>query len=169
MGRKLAVVSLVMALCFTNVACIGRMAVTREVSRFNLSVAEGRAGREITFFLLHVVPVYPLAYLLDIFIINSIEFWGGENPVSGETRLARVGESKTMDGPGGERVVSSVRDDGSLDVEMYAADGSAHFVNLVRRDDTLVARDGAGNVVGELDADGAMRLGRHAELASAVR
>jgi hypothetical protein len=31
---------------------------------------------------LTIIPVYGIAYLGDIIIFNSIEFWGGENPIS---------------------------------------------------------------------------------------
>ncbi len=30
---------------------------------------------------LNIVPVYSLAYLVDLFVFNAIEFWSGDNPL----------------------------------------------------------------------------------------
>lgn len=68
--------------------CIGRMALTGKVTDFNLSVTENNWGREGVFLGLHIIPVYPFAAFGDLLIVNSIEFWTGENPLSGEAALA---------------------------------------------------------------------------------
>jgi hypothetical protein len=67
--------------------CLGSFQATQEVRGFNLRAFEGKWPREITFLALYIVPVYPFAALGDLFVFNSIEFWVGENPISGEPGL----------------------------------------------------------------------------------
>ena len=46
--------------------------------------------REAVFVGLYVIPVYPFCAFVDLFVINSIEFWSGENPISGEPALTEA-------------------------------------------------------------------------------
>jgi hypothetical protein len=43
---------------------------------------------------LWVVPVYPLCTLADLLVLNSLEFWAGENPMSGERALVDIPKSE---------------------------------------------------------------------------
>ena len=78
---KLAVVA---GLGLTSLTgCMGQMATTGLVSKFNLEVVDNRYGREGMFLLLS--PVYGIASVADLFIFNAIEFWTGKNPISGKS------------------------------------------------------------------------------------
>jgi hypothetical protein len=90
-----------LVLMAAGTGCIGRMAVSGKVGEFNLTVVENRFARELVFLGLYIVMVYPIAGLSDLLIVNSIEFWSGENPVTGEARLARAGDSRTMEAADG--------------------------------------------------------------------
>ena len=59
---------------------------------------------EIVFLAFHIVPVYEVAYLADVIVLNSIEFWSGSNP------LADVGSVKTVKGESGEYLVQTNED-----------------------------------------------------------
>ena len=59
---------------------------------------------EIVFLAVHIVPVYEVAYLADVIVLNSIEFWSGSNP------LADVGSVKTVKGESGEYLVQTNED-----------------------------------------------------------
>ena len=85
---------LIAALGLSNTACIGRMAVSAKVMKFNLEVTESKWGREMVFLVLYIIPVYEFAGLVDLIVVNSIEFWTGTNPVNGQPGLARVGDQK---------------------------------------------------------------------------
>ncbi|OLQ92106.1 hypothetical protein BIY22_16485 [Vibrio panuliri] len=78
---KIAVVAALGASTLTG--CMGQMATTGLVSKFNLEIVDNRYGREGMFLLLS--PVYGLAGAVDLFIFNSIEFWTGTNPISGKS------------------------------------------------------------------------------------
>lgn len=139
---------------FGTSGCLGRMAVSGVVRKFNLDVVESKWAREAVFLLLYVVPVYPIAGMIDLVIVNSLEFHTGTNPVNGEPRLARVGESHVEIAENGTRSVSTLREDGSIDFAITTPDGMEHFLNLEDRGEALVARDVAGRPLGYLTRDG---------------
>ena len=150
--RAVFVSLLIAGLALSNTACIGRMATSGIVGKFNLSVTEDKWGRELTFLALYIIPVYPIAGAIDLIIVNSIEFWTGTNPISGEPRLARVGETKYVVAADGSEAFSTLREDGSIDLEIRAVDGSTHFVNVTRVDGHVVARDSEGREVAMVDS-----------------
>lgn len=84
MKSKALKIAIVTALGVSSLTgCMGQMAATGLVSKFNLEVVDNRYGRAGMFILLS--PVYGIAGAADLFVINSIEFWTGKNPVSGKS------------------------------------------------------------------------------------
>ncbi|NVD09012.1 DUF3332 domain-containing protein [Vibrio sp. JPW-9-11-11] len=67
----------------TLTGCMGQMATTGLVSKFNLEVVDNRNARAGMFILLS--PVYGIAGAADLFIFNTVEFWTGTNPISGKS------------------------------------------------------------------------------------
>jgi hypothetical protein len=55
---------------------------------------------ELVFIALHIVPVYEIAYLADLVVLNTIEFWSGSNPMASN-------EVKEIKGENGEYLVKS--------------------------------------------------------------
>ena len=133
--------------------CIGHNALTGKVREFNLRVAKGKWPREAVFLLLTIIPVYGFAGLADIFVINGIEFLTGKNPISGQPRLARVGDTYQEVAPDGSVSQSTLREDGSIDFEITGPDGVTHLLNLGERGDRLVARDGSGRELASVPRD----------------
>jgi hypothetical protein len=117
------------------------MAVSGEVMKFNLKVTENRFAREIVFLCLYIVMVYPIAGFIDLLIVNSIEFWSGENPVSGQPRLAQAGDTRTMEAADGSVGTTTLLADGTIDVVVTTPEGETHRLNLAREDGGVVARD----------------------------
>lgn len=77
-------VAIVAGLGLTSLTgCMGQMATTGLVSKFNLEVVDNRYAREGMFLLLS--PAYGIAGTVDLFVINAIEFWTGTNPLSGKS------------------------------------------------------------------------------------
>ena len=138
----------------SNTGCIGGMAVSGKVLEFNLRVASGKWPRAIIFVLLYVCFVYPIAGLIDLIIVNSIEFHTGTNPVSGEARIARAGDTYREVAPDGTAAVSTLREDGSIDFWITTPDGSTTFLNLQDAGERLVARDAEGATLGSVTQDG---------------
>ncbi|MEZ8194331.1 DUF3332 domain-containing protein [Vibrio cortegadensis] len=81
--QKMKLVSVMLLSASTLTGCMGQMATTGLVSKFNLQLVDNRYAREGVFLLLS--PVYGIASVADMFIFNSIEFWTGKNPISGKS------------------------------------------------------------------------------------
>lgn len=139
--------SLVLAL---TTGCIGQMALSAKVKRWNLEVVEGRWAREAVFLALYFIPVYPFAATGDLLVVNSIEFHTGTNPLSGKPRIARVGETHRIETEDGWVAESALRGDGSIDLRITDDAGTSHFINLARRGDRAIARDTEGRTLASL-------------------
>ncbi|ENI4127764.1 DUF3332 domain-containing protein [Vibrio fluvialis] len=84
MKRKSLVIAMAVGLGVSSLTgCMGQMATTGLVTKFNLEVVDNRYGREGLFLLLS--PVYGIASIVDLFIVNAVEFWTGTNPISGKS------------------------------------------------------------------------------------
>ena len=129
----------------SNTACIGRMAVSGAVRKFNLEAVDGQWPHEFLFLALYIIPVYPLAGAVDLIIVNSIEFWTGTNPVDGGARIAKAGDTRHVVAEDGSEAISTLRADGSIDIEVRAADGSVHFMNFVRIGKRPASDDASAN------------------------
>lgn len=62
-------------------SCIGSFALTNKLLSWNKQVSN-KFVNELVFFAFWVIPVYEVAALADVVVINSIEFWSGSNPVA---------------------------------------------------------------------------------------
>lgn len=88
-------------------SCIGSFALFNNLKDWNQGI-NNKFVNELVFIALHIVPVYGIAYLADVVVINSIEFWTGNNPV------ASVGEVKTVKGENGEYLVETIENGYSI-------------------------------------------------------
>ena len=75
-------VGVVLALCASMglSSCIGSFALTNKVISWNNQVGS-KFVNELVFFAFWILPVYEVTALADVLIINSIEFWSGNNPL----------------------------------------------------------------------------------------
>ena len=68
---------------FVNIAVsFGSFALTSKLHNWNGSVSDSKFVNELVFLGLCILPAYELCCLGDALIFNSIEFWGGNNPVA---------------------------------------------------------------------------------------
>jgi hypothetical protein len=68
-------------------ACFGSFNVTRNVWSFNKKVSPNKWAQELVFLAFNIIPVYGIAGLIDAVVVNSVEFWTGENPVKVSSRI----------------------------------------------------------------------------------
>ena len=61
-------------------SCIGSFGLFNKLLAWNKTI-DNKFVNALIFFALWVVPVYEVAMLADILVLNSIEFWSGDNPV----------------------------------------------------------------------------------------
>jgi hypothetical protein len=75
-------------------SCVGQFALTNRLLKWNRSI-DSKFVNELVFIAFCIVPVYEVTVMADALVINSIEFWSGDNP------LAAVGTVKNVQGTDG--------------------------------------------------------------------
>lgn len=86
----------VLGLSMLTTSCIGSFSLTNKLLDWNRGVSN-KFVNELVFFAFWVLPVYEVSALADVIVLNSIEFWSGNNPVA-------VGRS-VIDGKDGRYLV----------------------------------------------------------------
>lgn len=81
------------SLFFTS--CIGSFGLTNKVLTWNQQVGS-KFVNGLVFFSFWILPVYELSALADLLVINSIEFWSGNNPVAEGTRVIKGQDSNYL-------------------------------------------------------------------------
>jgi len=161
--RTTAAILLASMICFSQLGCIGQMALAGKVMEFNLKIVENKWARELVFLVLYIVPVYPMAGAIDLIVINSIEFHTGTNPITDKPRIALRDGADDVVAADGSRAAASQRADGSVDIRVIDAAGDEHRVRLVPVPGGVETRDAEGNVVGRVDSDGTLHYPRSGE------
>jgi hypothetical protein len=75
-------------------SCIGSFKLTNKVLDLNRTV-DNKFVKELIFVVLHIIPVYEVAFFFDAVVINAVEFWTDENPISG-TRTKQIKENNDL-------------------------------------------------------------------------
>ncbi len=86
-------------------SCIGSFRLTNNIKDWNESVSN-KWVNEVIFIALHIVPVYEIAMFVDGVVLNSIEFWTGDNLVE------NAGETKVVKNSNGENVEITAHESG---------------------------------------------------------
>lgn len=91
MKKRYFTVALLMAVAgsFLFTSCIGRFALTNKVLTWNNQIGS-KFVNELVFLAFWILPVYEVTALADLLVINSIEFWSGNNPVTAYTKVVHT-------------------------------------------------------------------------------
>ena len=94
-------------------SCIGKFALTNKVLSWNNQVGS-KFVNELVFFAFWILPVYEVTSIADLLVLNSIEFWSGNNPVEASTKvvdtdhgryyIACDGKGYTVTSPNGDEM-----------------------------------------------------------------
>ncbi|KAA6344911.1 hypothetical protein EZS27_007507 [termite gut metagenome] len=98
-------------------SCIGSFALTGKVFDWNKDVGDNKFVNELVFLVLCIVPVYELSICIDSVVLNSIEFWTGDNPAA-----AKAGETKTVKGKNGNYLVKNLENGYEITKDGQTAD-----------------------------------------------
>ena len=83
-------ITLAATLCFSS--CIGSFKLTNKVLSWNEGIGN-KFVNELVFIAFHIIPVYELTVAADAIILNSIEFWSGENIIAKSSTKEVKGEN----------------------------------------------------------------------------
>jgi len=113
-----------------SLACMGHNGLTGKLRNFNLELTQNRWGREITYFVLFPVYTY-ITGPLDNLIFNSIEFWSGTNPLSGQSPPVVDMDASMLEG-------LNVEDVSFAQLRYRGSSAALHVVYRDGRDQTLI-------------------------------
>ena len=83
---KIAVAAILLAgASMTFSSCVGSFALTNKLLSWNRQIGS-KFVNELVFFAFWILPVYEVSALADVLVINSIEFWSGNNPVEASVK-----------------------------------------------------------------------------------
>jgi len=140
-------------------SCIGSFALTNKLLTWNQQVGN-KFVNELVFFAFWILPVYEVTALADILVINSIEFWSGDNPMASGKKVIDGQDGRYLvecDGKGytitSENDGSVVRLDFDADQQTWSVElpdgNSLPFLTFV--DDTHVAVPGLDGELMEVE------------------
>lgn len=97
MKKTYLTVALICTLCvsLTLPSCIGSFSLTNKLLSWNKQIGD-KFVNELVFFAFWIFPVYPVSALADGIVLNSIEFWSGENPVASGKKIIEGNDGKYL-------------------------------------------------------------------------
>jgi hypothetical protein len=79
---KILTLSSLLSISVLFSGCYGSFRLLTSVHEWNGSVSDNQFVQELVFLGLVILPVYSLSSLIDVLILNTVEFWTGSNPLS---------------------------------------------------------------------------------------
>lgn len=93
---KISVAALLLAgASMTFSSCIGSFKLTGEVIDWNKNIGS-KFVNELVFVAFWILPVYEVTALADLLVLNSIEFWSGENPLSASVKVVETEQGRYL-------------------------------------------------------------------------
>ncbi|MCZ6598941.1 MAG: DUF3332 family protein [Planctomycetota bacterium] len=77
MIRRTGLLAAVLSLCLFTSGCLGPDRLFNDLHEWNGEVSEQDWVNEVVFVV--CLPVYGIAYMVDIVVMNTIDYWGGDN------------------------------------------------------------------------------------------
>lgn len=154
-------------------SCIGSFSMFNKVTSWNKSLTDNKFVNELVFIALNIIPVYEFAIGIDYLILNTIEFWTGDNPMAaaietenGTVTVARHGKGYTISNEKGEEL--NLLFDTETSTWNMVANGESHkLVQIVDSETAVVYLNGEPQRV-ELNETGIASLRQSVEEAGLV-
>jgi len=143
---KKGIVSLLCAGMIVLSGCYGSNACLKKLHDWNGTLGD-KWINSIVHFVMIVIPVYWICYgLVDILVLNTIEFWTGSNPLaSGDSYFEKDAQ--------GNSIAAVKNADGTLSVEVTSAKGEKANLTLQRDENVVRALDAEGNLVAQYEIE----------------
>ncbi|MDE7411765.1 MAG: DUF3332 domain-containing protein [Paramuribaculum sp.] len=115
MKKKLIPVALILTIAGSMLmsSCIGSFKLTNNLLAWNKTVGN-KFLNELVFVAFWVLPVYEVTALADVLVLNSIEFWSGNNPVAQGKSLIKGNDATYLVDCDGKGYTITSQTDGSV-------------------------------------------------------
>lgn len=127
-------------------SCIGSFALSNKVLAWNQTI-DNKFVNELVFIALNIVPVYPISMFIDGVVLNSIEFWTGDNPV-------QAGIVKQVQGENGIYTVETLEN--GYDIKNEQGESAQFVYDKDSKTWSLVENGTSTDVVTMVDSDNAI-------------
>lgn len=108
--NKLTLIAVLLSGSLLFSSCNGSLALFNRLHAWNQTLGN-KFVNELVFLALNITFIYPVTYILDAVLFNSIEFWSGSNPI------ANVGDVKKVKGENGNYLVKTLENGYSITKE----------------------------------------------------
>lgn len=97
MKKQFKLSALLLSATIILTSCIGSFRLTNNIKDWNEGIGN-KWVNELVFIAMHIVPVYEIAMFVDGVVLNSIEFWTGNNLVMepGETKVVKNSQGQDV-------------------------------------------------------------------------
>lgn len=139
MNKNIVKRAIAIVLCASMLSlpsCIGSFSLTNRLLGWNKTVGN-KFLNELVFFAFWVLPVYEITGLADVLVLNSIEFWSGNNPMAKGEKVVDGNDGKYLvrcDGKGYDIVSmndgSSVRLDFDADTQAWSYNTGSEKIEI---------------------------------------
>lgn len=159
-----AAVAIALASSLTLTSCIGNFTLTNRVLSWNQQVGN-KFVNELIFFAFWVLPVYEVTSLVDVLVMNSIEFWSGNNPMSASVKAIDSDHGQYLIACDGTGYDITCPDGSTFRLNFYEEEQTwtlqSHgeeypLMTFIDADHVKMAAPGGGMVPVELSASGVM-------------
>lgn len=105
--------------------CYGPFRLTSKLHNWNGQVSQKKFVNELLFLAMCIIPAYEICILGDGLIFNSIEWWGGKNPITmkdgqkEETKIVHDGQSYKMTKTRNQVTIALENSDLSVDFKYF--------------------------------------------------
>lgn len=80
--KKLLLGAALAGVMLTSTGCLGPNRAFEGLHDWNLQVSDSDIVNEMVFLGCMIIPVYPIAFLADIVVLNTIDYWGNDMTIS---------------------------------------------------------------------------------------
>ena len=106
--------ALLLAGTLVTTSCIGSFALFNQLAEWNKTATDSKIVNGILGFVL-LPTAYPICAFIDTFVLNTIEFWSGDNPLA-----SNIGKTRNVVGKDGRMYAVKTLQDG---YEITSPDG----------------------------------------------
>lgn len=147
--KRFSIAALCLAAVMSGISCIGSYSLFNKLAAWNREATDSKFLNELIF--LVISPAYPICLTADSFILNTIEFWTGSNPMA-----SNIGKTRQVLGQDGKYYAVKTLRDG---YEITSPDGSKYnFVYNEKDDSWSQVQNGETKELFRFNDDGTVKV-----------
>lgn len=137
--KKYLLIFLASTVLITQSGCFGSFKLTNAVYEVNKNVGD-KVVNEVVFLLLVIIPVYEVAGIVDLIVLNAVEFWTGTNPLSMNEGDIEIKEVKS-----GEKLYQITATKNKFNIEQIEGPDAGKNMDIIYNPDSQIWSVNSGN------------------------